>query len=332
MPLLRSLAVLLLASMALLSFDWLLARGTSARKDARCWRLGLVQFIHAPEVEDAEAGFREGLRQAGLRDGEDYEISVRNANGDMSTLLSLVDAALADGADMLVTFSTPTLQAAMNRTQRMPIVFTFVADPVAAGAGRDYVNHRANIAGVYTHHACAELLAAIRQCLPGVRRIGTLFVPAEVNSVFNRDALLAAAAKQNIEVVTLPLATASDVPDTAAALCSRNIEAVVIVGGNLTIAAYPTIVAASRRARLPTFGTVTSQFESGAVMVVASDYKDAGRQSARIALRVMNGEQPAHIPFEPTPTTRLLINLRAAQQYGAKVSDALLKQAAEVRE
>src|SRR5262245_11418898 len=311
----RSVIVLLLVSIALLAMDWLFQRSTS-RTENRPRRLGLVQFVHAPEVEDAEAGFREGLMQEGLIAGEDYQIRVRNANGDMSSLLGIVDATLGDGADVLVTFSTPTLQAAMNKTSRVPIVFTFVADPVAAGAGRNYVEHRANVAGVYTHHACAELMTRIRQCLPGVRRIGTLFVPAEVNSVFNRDMLVAAATTENVEVVALPLATASEVPDTAAALCSRNIDAVVIVGGNLTIAAYPTIAATSRRARLPSFGTVSSQFEAGAVMVVARDYRDAGRQAAKIAIRVIHGEEPARIPFEPTRNTRLLVNLAAAQQYG----------------
>jgi ABC-type uncharacterized transport system substrate-binding protein len=330
MPWRRAVIVLLLVSIAVLAMDWLFQRSTS-RMETRCWRLGLVQFVHAPEVEDAEAGFREGLMQAGLIAGDDYEILVRNANGDMSALLGIVDATLGNGADVLVTFSTPTLQTAMNKTGRVPIVSTFEADPVVVGAGRDYVEHRANVAAVYTHHACAELLTRIRQCIPGVRRIGTLFVPAEVDSDFNRDMLVAAATTENIEVVALPLATASDVPDTAAALCSRSIDAVGIVGGNLTIAAYPTIAAASRRARIPSFGMVSSQFEAGAVLVVARDYKDAGRQAAKIAIRALNGEEPARIPFEPTRSTRLLVNLKAARQYGLKIPDALVQEAAEVK-
>jgi ABC-type uncharacterized transport system substrate-binding protein len=328
---LRSIAVLLLVSAALLATDWLFKLRTESGTGKRMWRLALIQFIHAPEVEDAEAGFRAALKDSGLIEDADYQLVVRNANGDMSTLPAIIDTALGDGADMLVTFSTPTLQAAMNKTERVPIVFTFVADPVAAGAGRDYTKHRANVTGCYTHHACAEIIDCLRQCLPGVSRVGTLYVPAEVNSVFNRDMLVAAAAKQHIEVTALPLATASDVPDTATALCSRNIDAVIIAGGNLTLAAYPTIAAATRRARLPSFGSVTSQFEAGAAIVVARDYRDAGRQSAEIAARVMRGADPARIPFQPTSKTRLLINLPAARQCGLDVPASLLDRADEVK-
>jgi ABC-type uncharacterized transport system substrate-binding protein len=244
----RGILALAIASALLLSFDWWLKRGAEAGRGKK-QRLAFIQYIQSPEVEEAEVGVRAGLKESGLVEGEDYEITVRNASGDMPTILSLIDAALQDGADMLVTFSTPTLQAAMNRTARIPVLFTFVLDPVAAGAGRNYLDHRANVTGVYSHAPCDEILDCVRAFIPGVRSIGTLTVPAEVNSVFARDVLVAAAKNRNIEVVDLPLATAGDVPDTAAALCSRRIDAVVIVASNLTLTAFPTIAAAARRAR-----------------------------------------------------------------------------------
>jgi ABC-type uncharacterized transport system substrate-binding protein len=283
-------------------------------------------------MDDAEAGVRTGLKDSGLVEGKDYEISMRNASGDMPTILGLIDAALQEGADILVTFSTPTLQAAMNKTSRIPVIFTFVTDPVAAGAGRDYVHHRANVAGVYTHAACEGIIDCVRECIPGVRSIGTLTTPAEANSVFDRDQLVAAAKKHSIAVVDLPLATASDVPDTAAALCSRSIDAVVIVGSNLTTTTFPTIAAAARRARLPVFGSATSQYDSGAVAVVANDFYDAGHGSGKIAARVIRGAKPGDIPFQPTSGTQLLLNRQAAEHCGVKLPETLVRRADKVKE
>jgi ABC-type uncharacterized transport system substrate-binding protein len=250
----------------------------------------------------------------------------------MPTMLGLIDAAMQDGADMLVTFSTPTLQAAMNKTDRVPVVFTFVTDPVAAGAGRNYVDHRANITGVYTHSPCDAIIDCVRAFIPGLRSIGTLTVPAEVNSVFNQQLLMAAAKKRDIEVVDLPLATPSDVPDAAAALCTRRIDAVVIVASNLTITAFPTIASAARRARLPVFGSATSQFENGAVAVVAVDFFDAGHGSGKLAARIMRGENPGAIPFQSTSGTRLLLNGRAAEHCGLTLPAALRGRADKVKE
>src|SRR5262249_60061837 len=158
----RGLLALAFASVLLLSFDWWLKRGAEADPGKKR-HLAFIQYIQSPEVDEAEAGVRAGLKESGLVEGEDYEITVRNASGDMPTMLGLIDAALQDRADMLVTFSTPTLQAAMNKTNRIPVVFTFVTDPVAAGAGRNYVDHRANVTGVYTHAPCDAILDCVQE-------------------------------------------------------------------------------------------------------------------------------------------------------------------------
>lgn len=332
MPWLRSIGILLAASVVLLSTDWWLRTGLHSSDGPKKWRLGFIQFIQAPEVEDAERGVRAGLKDAGLVEGKDYEITVRNASGDMPTILSLIDAALQEGSDVLVTFSTPTLQAAMTKTDRVPVIFTFVTDPVAAGAGRDYVHHRANITGTYTHAACERLVDCVRECIPGARSIGTLATPAEVNSMFERDRLVEAAKKRGLAVVDLPVATASDVPDAAAAVCSRRVDALVIVGSNLTTAAFPTIATAARRARLPVFGAATSQYEHGAAVVIASDYYDAGRDSGKLVARVIRGESPGAIPFQPTTGTRLLVNRDAAEYCGMNLPAGLLKRADKVKD
>jgi ABC-type uncharacterized transport system substrate-binding protein len=203
---------------------------------------------------------------------------------------------------------------------------------VAAGAGRDYIDHRANVAGVYTHPPCDAILDCVREIIPGVRSIGTLTVPAEVNSVFCRDLLVAAAKKRSIAIVDLPLATTSDVPDTAAALCTRPIDAVVIMASNLTITSYPTIATAARRARMPVFGSATSQFEGGAVAAVSEDFFDGGHGAGKIAARVIRGEIPRDIPFQPTSGARLLLNPQAAEQLGLKVPTALRERADKVKE
>jgi ABC-type uncharacterized transport system substrate-binding protein len=327
----RGLLALAFASALLLASDWWLKRGAKEGQGKK-WRLAFIQYIQSPEVDEVEGGVRVGLKESGLVEGEEYEITVRNASGDMPTMLGLIDAALQDDADVLVTFSTPTLQAAMNKTGRVPVVFTFVTDPVAAGAGRNYVDHRANVTGVYTHAPFDAILDCVHAFIPGVRSIGTLTVPAEVNSVFNHRLLVAAAKKRDIEVVDLPLAAASDVPDTAAALCTRRIHAVVIVGSNLTITAFPTIASAARRARLPVFGSTTSQFENGAVAVLAKDFFDAGQGSGKLVARIMRGENPGAIAFQPTSGTRLLLNGRAAEHCGLKLPAALRGRADTVKE
>ena len=136
-----------------------------------------------------------------------------------------MDAAVTDGADLLITLSTPTLQAALSRGRGLPVVFTLVADGVTAGAGRSDKDHLPNVTGVYAHGAYDEVIAALRECLPNVRAVGTLFVPSEVNTVYHKDMLVKAANAVGIEVVVVPVTSSTEVVDAAMSLCSRRIDA-----------------------------------------------------------------------------------------------------------
>ena len=112
----------------------------------------------------------------------------------MATVSGLVDAALGERADLLVTFSTPTLQAALRRAESVPIVFTYVASPIAAGAGKTDTDHLPNVTGVYMAADYDDMMRDAREPAVG-KALGTLFVPAEVNQVFNRERMLEATKK-----------------------------------------------------------------------------------------------------------------------------------------
>ncbi len=297
---------------------------------ARKWAVDVLEYVNVLDVEEGEHGIREGLRQAGLVEGRDYSLRVRNAQGDMPTLSTLVDAALSEGTDLLMTLSTPTLQAAMQRARTVPIVFTFVADALAAGAGRSNEDHVPNVTGVPTTAAYEEMLDAVRECVPSARRLGTVFVPAEVNSVYNKDRLAEAASRRGLELVTVAANTSAEVSDAALSLLAQNVDAVCQVGGNVTTAAFASVAQPAQRARVPVFGFLGGDLRSGAAVVVARDYFDAGREAGTLAARIMRGERPADIPFQPQRKTRVLINLDAARAVGLRIPDSLRQRAQEV--
>jgi ABC-type uncharacterized transport system substrate-binding protein len=297
---------------------------------AKKWKVRIIEYNNVQDVEESEVGVRAGLKESGLNEGRDYVVDVRNAQGDMATVNSLADAAITEGADLLITLSTPTLQAALKRAAGKPIVFTYLANAVAAGAGRSDEDHLPNVTGVYNTAAYTEMLELIRQVRPDARMLGTLFVPAEVNMVYHREQLNEAARKLNFKVVALAANTSADVADAALALTSQRIDVICQIPGNLTAAAFPSIAAAANKARLPIFAFQSSQARYGAAVVLARDYGDAGREAGLLAARVMRGENPAKIPFIPFSKTKLVINTKAARQTGLTIPPAVVKKAEEV--
>jgi ABC-type uncharacterized transport system substrate-binding protein len=297
---------------------------------AKTWKVDILEYVNVADSEDAERGMRAGLQASGLVEGRDYVIRLRNAQGDMPTLSALVDAAQSAGTDLLMTLSTPTLQAALQRARGVPIVFTFVANAVVAGAGRSNEDHLPNVTGIPTRSAYEQLIASVRELLPNAHRIGTLFVPAEVNSVFNKDQLATAARAAGLELVATPVNTSTEISDAALALCNQNLDAVTQVAGNLTTAAFASITQAAQRARIPVFGSLSGNARDGAAVVVARDYFDGGREAGLMAARIMRGERPATIPFQPLTKTKVIVNLDAARAAGLTIPPAFRQRADEV--
>jgi ABC-type uncharacterized transport system substrate-binding protein len=196
----------------------------------------MVQLNNVMDVEETEAGIVDGFKEAGLVERHNHELRKQNTQGDMSTLKAIVDVVVGSGADLVITFSTPTLRLAIQRTPKVPIVFTYVADGITAGAGRSASDHLPNV--------------------NGARRFGAMFVPAEVNSVFFKDQFEAVARAAGVEPVSAP----------------EN-------------AAFASIAQAANRAEIPVFAFQTVQAHHGAAVVLARDYKDAGRLMARMTAR-----------------------------------------------
>jgi putative tryptophan/tyrosine transport system substrate-binding protein len=312
--------------------DEVIGGKTNNLKLAKKWNIQLVEYSNILDVEESERGIRDGFKEWGLQEGRDFTLKVQNAQGDMATLSTMVDNAISEGADLLMTMSTPTLQAAIKRAGKRPIVFTLVASAIAAGAGRTNEDHLPNVTGVVTMSAYTELVSALRETIPHAKRIGTLFVPSETNSVFNKDQTAEAAKKFGLELIAVPANTNSEVPDAALALMSRNIDAVCQIAGNLTASGFPSLVHAAQRARLPIFAFQSSQAYQGASLVIVRDYYDGAREAAHIATKIMRGASPAKIPFQPISKTHLLVNRKAARACGLKIPESMLKRAFKVIE
>jgi len=297
---------------------------------AKTWRVDLIQYVSVLDVEEAEEGVKAGFREAGLVETRDYVSTTRNAQGDMATINTLVDAALAEKSDLLLTFSTPVLQAALQRARGVPIVFNYLASPEAAGAGKSDTDHLPNVTGVYLHGAYDDMLALIRQIRPNAWRLGTLFVPSEVNSVYHQAQLAAATRRAGFELVSVPANTSPEVADATLALVSRGIDAICQIPGNLTAAAFPNVAQVARRARVPVFAFQSAQAQAGAVLVLARDYRDGGRLAALLAARVMRGERPAALPFQQVTKTRMFINLTAARDANVTIPSDIVSRADHV--
>jgi ABC-type uncharacterized transport system substrate-binding protein len=287
----------------------------------------IVTWADTPVTEDSIKGVYEGLRESGLEHGTTATIELTSAQLDIATLNSIV----ADCADRppsaVVAITTPALQAAIGRLKTVPIVFTAIASPIAAGAGTSRTDHLPNVTGVSSELDAPRMAAIVRKVLPEARSVATIVNPSEVNSTYFRDLLAEAMGPIGIEVRSFAADRPADVSVAADAMAGSGVDAIVQISDSLSGSAFPAIAAAARRSGVPLFAFNSDQAERGAMLVVARDFVDMGREAGKLVKRILDGEDPAKIPFLDPIGSRLVVNETVAAGLGIAIPAEVLAEA-----
>jgi len=290
------------------------------------WKIAYVIYNSTPPGEETLAGMQAAWARSALVAGRDYEIKVRNAQGDIALLAGIIDAALTDGADIIVPLSTPALQLAVQKVKRLPVVFGLVANPMAVGAGRSYTDHLPNVTGVAVLAPFGEAFDLLQRHFPTYRTLGTLFCPAEANSVDLLRSMEAECRKRGLTLVSVAANTSADLPDASLALAARPIDAVLQLSDNLSSAGFPAIVRAARQAKKPLFSLNSTAVNMGAAVSLGRDYHNGGEATVALIERVIRGEDPGRMPFELPPKVMKAANPANAAVFGLSLPPALLQE------
>jgi ABC-type uncharacterized transport system substrate-binding protein len=304
------------------------SRKKMALRPAKPFQLRIVLYSETEFAERCRDGLIDGINSAGFEEGTDYELKVYNAQGDISTLSSIMTTVKSDRVDLLMVVSTPTLQAALRQAgEDTKIVFTGVGDGVKAGAGKSETDHLPNVTGISTRSPFDGMARIIKQTLPDTHRVGTIFTPGEINSVLYKDWFKEALEKEGMDLVAVPVSSSADVAQSAIELCSKDIHVVAQVVDNLTRPGFALIAHKAEENNLPVFVFDSTQMKDGGVICLARDYYDAGLEAAEKAVRILRGENPKNIPFNNTQSEKLILNPELAKRYKLRISDELMKKA-----
>lgn len=290
-------------------------------------RIAFVAFSETGFNEDALQGFQAELADSGWVSDRDFDLSIYNANGDLATLNSILDAVQGEHPDILMTASTPALQNALKKIEGIPIVFTNSGDPIGAGAGESFQQHRPHVTGICTLSDFTGMMDLLQVLFPELQRIGTLYSPGEINSVRYQEELTKTARQRGVEVDLVPVSASNEIADAALSLVSRRPQAIAQISDNLISPAFPSLVQAAQNGGAPIFGFEVTMAQQGAVAAVSRDYAQAGRDGARLVLRILEGESPAEIPIQMVSRTLLALNPKTAQFFGIRFSPELLGKA-----
>ena len=286
--------------------------------------VAVTAIVEHPSLDAVRDGIRDRLGELGYVDGETMAFVYESAQGSPAIAAQVARRFVGDAPDVIVPISTPSAQAVVAATTDIPVVFTAVTDPLAAGLITDLEAPGGNVTGLSDMIPVAEHLALIRQIVPEISHLGFMYNPGEANSVVVMERMQALAAEVGIEIVEAGAPRSADVLSAAQSLVG-DVDAVYVPTDNTIVSALEALLSVGQDADLPVFSADTDSVGRGTIATVGFDYYDVGVQTADIVARVLQGDDPGAIPVSFASGSELAVNPAAAEAMGVTLPDAVLE-------
>jgi ABC-type uncharacterized transport system substrate-binding protein len=290
-------------------------------------RVGLLYFAPEAGADLCIKGLYDGLAQGGFTKDVNLDVLSSHAQGEISNIPMLVQNFETQGVDLIVTLTTPCLTAACTAARNAHVVFTYCYDPVAAGAGKSFIDHLPNITGVGSFPPVEATVDLIQKLVPGVKAVGTVYNSSEANSVKVISVARDIFKKRGIALQEVTATNTSEVFQSAQVACYRNVQALWVTGDNTALQSFDAIAKATTSAKLPLIINDPEFTSRGALACVGLGWYPAGKAGGMLAARVLHGENPASIPFQEVAEQKLVINQQAATRLGIVFPPDVLKAA-----
>ena len=291
------------------------------------YQMGLLYFAPEEGADSVMSGLFDGLRREGIEEGRNLTVVRQHAQGEIANIPLLVQDLDSRGLDVIVTLSTPCLTAACSAARNTPVVFTYVYDPIAAGAGTSATDHLPHVTGVGSFPPVGDTVELIQRLVPGVRAVGTVYNSSEANSrkvvSVARDLFTAS----GIQLEEVTVTGTGELYQAAQVLAHRGIQAMWVTGDNTALQGFDGIVKVAREAKLPLIINDPEFVARGALACVGLGWYQAGEAAAPVVARVLRGESPQSIPFQEVAVKKLVLNHEAAKELGITFPADLVREA-----
>jgi putative tryptophan/tyrosine transport system substrate-binding protein len=293
--------------------------------------VAVTAIVEHPALDAARDGVRDELAANGYKPGENLRFEYESAQGNPTTAAQIARKFIGESPDVIVPIATPSAQAVVAATKDIPVVFTAVTDPVGAKLVEDAEHPGGNVTGVTDLSPIGKHLDLIREITPDATRIGVPYNPGEANSITLLELLKQEAEERDMEIVEAAATRSSDVLAAAQSLVG-NVDAIYVPTDNTIVSALEAVVRVGVQNQIPVYAGDTASVPRGAMAALGFDYYDVGRQTGKIVLRVLNGEDPGEIPVEGIATTELHVNPGMAEKMGVTIPESVMERAKEVVE
>lgn len=222
--------------------------------------------------------------------------------------------------NLLVAYGAPAALSAIRETKSIPIVFAAVYDPAASGVAAR------NITGISSKVPMTSLLKYAKKLVP-FTKLAAVYNELEPDSVRQVEELKQLEAQYGFQTVKMPVKKAEDAKKLTFA---GTADAVLITVSAVANESLEFIVKQAHGSKIPTISQTGGSSDKGVILTLAPSPVEQGEAAARIAAKLLKGDNPASIPTEVPRLVDLVLNLKEAGALGLKAPFDLITDATRV--
>jgi putative ABC transport system substrate-binding protein len=293
------------------------------KKIARVGYLSAVAAaVDAPRVE----AFRQRLRELGYTEGQNIIFYYRQEDANSGRLPGLAEELVRLNVDVLVAVSTPAAVAAKNATRTVPVVFTGVFDPVAAGLVDNLARPKENVTGLSNMISVlsAKRLELLKETVPKVSRIAVLWEPQNTSSAQQWQESQLAAKTLGLQLHSMRVNSADQYESAFKDAAKARSAALAVTLTPTFLSNQKQIAGLAIKYRWPSIYAYGSFVDAGGLMSYGPNPIDSYRRAASYVDKILKGAKPADLPVEQPTEFELIVNLKSAKQIGIAIPQSVL--------
>ena len=236
---------------------------------------------------------------------------------------------------VIVASGTPAAQAAKQATTTIPVVITFVADPVGSGFVASLARPGGNITGLSTlaPELVAKRLELLKEVVPGVTRMAVLWDPGvyrEPTVRYMLEETGVAGRALGVQVQFVEPRGPEGFERAFSAMRKERVGALLVFPSPRFLEARRRIVEHAAKSRLPAVYPWRDGAEAGGLMSYATNFPSMFGRAAVFVDKILKGAKPADLPVEQPTRFELVINLKTAKALGITFPQSVLIRADQV--
>ena len=258
--------------------------------------VAILKFGELRPFELSEKGSLDMFERYGYVEGENIEYIFGEAFFDITAAETLVANAIGEGADVIITITTPVTAAAVRLTAQLEnppmIIFNTVTNPYAAGIAESSCIKADNLTGSQALPPLDLILPMFAEAYPDAQSIGVIYNDNEANAVVEVERIQEINEDQNLgyDFLFETVASSEEVRPVAEAMLMSEIDAFLILTDSTVANATADIAEVATMGSIPVFSADVSQVYSGATVGIGLNYYQEGLDAARIAIAYLNDE------------------------------------------